>query len=37
MAVTGWQPTITLREGLAGTIAFYRAHSDRYVPDGPAP
>ena len=24
---TGWAPTVPLREGLARTIAFYRAHS----------
>jgi UDP-glucose 4-epimerase len=35
-AVTGWHPTIELREGLARTIAFYSAHFDRYVPDEPA-
>jgi UDP-glucose 4-epimerase len=28
---TGWRPTISLREGLARTIAFYRCHYDRYV------
>lgn len=35
MAATGWQPTIALRDGLTRTIAFYRAHFDRYVPDEP--
>jgi UDP-glucose 4-epimerase len=35
-AVTGWQPTIALRDGLTRTIAFYRAHFDRYVPDEPS-
>ena len=28
---TGWQPEIRLRDGLRGTIAFYREHYDRYV------
>jgi UDP-glucose 4-epimerase len=27
----GWQPTTTLGEGLARTIAFYRQHLDKYV------
>lgn len=31
MALTGWQPTVTLRSGLASTLAFYRDHFDRYV------
>ena len=31
MAATGWRPTITLRDGLARTIAYYRAHFDKYV------
>jgi UDP-glucose 4-epimerase len=31
-AATGWQPHITLRDGLAGTIAFYRAHLPHYLP-----
>jgi UDP-glucose 4-epimerase len=34
-AATGWQPTTELADGLARTIAFYRAHFDRYVPDNP--
>ncbi len=29
--VTGWAPAIGLRDGLASTIAYYRAHYDRYV------
>jgi UDP-glucose 4-epimerase len=29
----GWQPRIGLREGLARTVAFYRAHMPRYVDD----
>jgi UDP-glucose 4-epimerase len=28
---TGWTPATRLREGLARTIAFYKAHLDRYV------
>ena len=32
-AMTGWQPAVALRDGLVRTIAFYRAHFDRYVPD----
>jgi UDP-glucose 4-epimerase len=35
-AVTGWQPAVALRDGLARTIEFYRAHFGRYVPDEPA-
>ncbi len=35
-AVTGWQPTTELGDGLARTVAFYRAHFDRYVPGDPA-
>jgi UDP-glucose 4-epimerase len=33
---TGWTPTTTLREGLRRTLAFYRAHLDKYV-GAPAP
>jgi UDP-glucose 4-epimerase len=29
--MTGWTPTVSLREGLAATVAFYRMHFDRYV------
>jgi UDP-glucose 4-epimerase len=29
--VTGWAPAIGLRDGLASTVAYYRAHYDRYV------
>ena len=37
-ALTGWRPRVGLREGLAETIAFYRAHLDQYVPGAvPAP
>jgi UDP-glucose 4-epimerase len=28
---TGWTPTVTLGQGLADTLAYYRAHFDRYV------
>lgn len=31
-AATGWQPQITLRDGLADTITFYRAHLPHYLP-----
>jgi UDP-glucose 4-epimerase len=30
--VTGWQPRVSLRDGLEETVAFYRQHFDRYVP-----
>ena len=30
-ATTGWTPAVPLREGLSSTLAFYRAHFDRYV------
>ena len=30
-AATGWQSAVDIREGLARTLAFYRAHRDRYV------
>ena len=29
--VTGWSPSVALRDGLTSTLAFYRAHLDRYV------
>jgi UDP-glucose 4-epimerase len=29
--VTGWTPTVGLREGLLRTLAFYRQHYNRYV------
>jgi UDP-glucose 4-epimerase len=29
--LTGWAPSIGLREGLSRTLAFYRAHYDHYV------
>ena len=28
---TGWHPTVDLEDGLTRTLAFYRAHFDRYV------
>ena len=33
-SVTGWRPTVGLRDGLSSTLAFYRAHLDEYVPSG---
>jgi UDP-glucose 4-epimerase len=30
-AATGWQSTVDMREGLARTVAFYRAHWKHYV------
>ena len=33
---TGWKPTISLRDGLRRTIAFYRHHYRRYI-EAPAP
>ncbi|MEZ5415772.1 MAG: NAD-dependent epimerase/dehydratase family protein [Vicinamibacterales bacterium] len=35
-ASTGWTPGVTLREGLAATLAFYREHYAAYVDGGPA-
>jgi UDP-glucose 4-epimerase len=32
--VTGWSPTMSLRDGLRRTIDYYRAHYDRYVGHG---
>lgn len=32
----GWEPTTRLADGLARTIAFYRAHLPHYVPGAPA-
>jgi len=36
--MTGWSPTVKMRDGLARTVAFYRQHLDRYLdpPAGPA-
>jgi UDP-glucose 4-epimerase len=33
---TGWQPQVSLEEGLRRTLAFYRDHLREYVPDGAA-
>lgn len=30
-SATGWAPRVSMREGLARTFAFYRAHLDQYV------
>jgi UDP-glucose 4-epimerase len=30
---TGWQPRVTLEEGLRRTVAFYREHMREYVPE----
>jgi UDP-glucose 4-epimerase len=35
-AATGWQPRVPLREGLARTVAFYRAHLPHYLDPGSA-
>jgi UDP-glucose 4-epimerase len=31
----GWCPRVSIREGLARTVAFYREHLPRYVEEGP--
>jgi nucleoside-diphosphate-sugar epimerase len=31
--LTGWQPTVSLREGLARTAEYVRGHLDRYKPE----
>jgi UDP-glucose 4-epimerase len=33
---TGWQPQVSLEEGLRRTLAFYREHLREYVPDSAA-
>lgn len=33
----GWTPQVTLRDGLARTLAYYREHIARYLGDEPAP
>jgi len=33
-AATGWQPRVPLREGLARSVAYYRAHLSHYVDPG---
>jgi UDP-glucose 4-epimerase len=35
-AATGWQPRVPLREGLARTVAYYRAHLPHYLDPGSA-
>jgi len=30
-ATTGWKPTVSLADGLARAVAYYRAHLDRYL------
>jgi UDP-glucose 4-epimerase len=35
--VLGWQPTTSLADGLARTVAFYREHLPHYVPDAGRP
>ena len=30
--LTGWEPRVDLREGLAETLAFYREHGEHYLP-----
>jgi UDP-glucose 4-epimerase len=30
-AAVGWEPTVSLREGLERTVAFYREHLPRYL------
>ncbi len=36
-AAAGWQSHVDIREGLARTMAFYRAHREHYVDDGDTP
>ena len=31
MGATGWAPTVSLRDGLTSTLAYYRAHYSAYV------
>jgi UDP-glucose 4-epimerase len=33
---TGWQPAMTLKDGLRQTLAYYRAHLDKYLDAPPA-
>jgi UDP-glucose 4-epimerase len=35
--VTGWRPTLPLRDGLRKTIAYYRQHFDRYADEAARP
>jgi nucleoside-diphosphate-sugar epimerase len=32
----GWEPRVSLRDGFAKTLAYYRAHASAYL-DDPAP
>jgi nucleoside-diphosphate-sugar epimerase len=34
---TGWQPAVTLADGLKQTLSYYRAHLDKYLDESPAP
>jgi UDP-glucose 4-epimerase len=34
-ARTGWAPAVDLREGFRRTLAYYREHLDRYLPEAP--
>jgi UDP-glucose 4-epimerase len=34
-AVTGWAPAVSLANGLASTLGFYRAHLDHYIDAAP--
>ncbi|HVH27096.1 MAG TPA: NAD-dependent epimerase/dehydratase family protein [Vicinamibacterales bacterium] len=36
-AVTGWTPSVSVREGLTRAVAFYRAHLEHYVDRLPSP
>jgi UDP-glucose 4-epimerase len=33
--LTGWSPSVPLREGLSRTVSYYRQHFDRYVDRAP--
>jgi UDP-glucose 4-epimerase len=37
MSTTGWKPAVRLRDGMRDTLAFYRAHFDKYVESPAAP
>jgi UDP-glucose 4-epimerase len=37
-SAVGWEPRVSLRNGLARTLDYYRAHADQYLDDPtPAP